>query len=351
MLDSIQSLLDVFPEGVVHLNGGLVLAANEKAQGYLPQLSTGGPFPISIPWPGPEKTAAGRFFFETVPYAYSCKGSPQEGILLFHPEVRSALADWQMEGALQQLRGLLSEILAEAAPAASAPYERVPGDAFSKTFHRLFRLIGNLEFMQQAAGEEGVPFHPIMMDLEGLCWELTAQAGDLLQEAGITLEYRAKSCGSGLLIQGDPGLIRKMLLDLISNAARAAGDGRIVLTLRRSGGNAVLVLSNTMAEPNWQQLSALLYGGRREGLPLPGQGAGLGLPIAQHIVRLHGGTMLPYGGGSDPGVLILLPIGPLDGSAGLRTPSPVQWDGGLDPVMVELSDVLPAKLFGWEELD
>ena len=45
MLDSIQSLLDAFPEGVVQAHAGCVLAANEKARQYLPQLEPGGPLP------------------------------------------------------------------------------------------------------------------------------------------------------------------------------------------------------------------------------------------------------------------------------------------------------------------
>ena len=348
MLDSIQSLLDAFPEGVVQLREGLVLAANEKARQYLPQLTSGSPLPVSISLPGPGEAETGGFVFGSTSYAYSCKAGPEEDVLLFRPEPRSALEGWQLEGALQQLRSLLGEILAEAAPAATP--ERGADGSFSKTFHRLFRLIDNLEFMQQAAEEDGVSFHPATLDLDGLCRELAVQAGGLLREAGTTLEYRFQGRGLGLLIPGDSRLLRKMLLELISNAARAAGEGCVSLSLRRSGEYAVILLSNTVADSNRQQLSALLHGGPSKGLPQPGQGAGLGLPIAQRIVQLHGGKLLPYGGGANPGVLIRLPTGPLDGRTILRTPC-VQWDGGLDPVLVELSDVLPAKLFGMEGLD
>ena len=56
MLDSIQSLLDAFPEGVVQAHAGCVLAANEKARQYLPQLEPGGPLPAEIPLPPPGET-------------------------------------------------------------------------------------------------------------------------------------------------------------------------------------------------------------------------------------------------------------------------------------------------------
>ena len=202
--------------------------------------------------------------------------------------------------------------------------------------------------MQQAAGEEEVPFHPVTMDLAGLCRDVVRSAGDLLHESGISLEYRSRE--SSLLIPGDPELLRRLLLGLISNAARAVGEGRIGITLRRSGGWAVLVVSNLGAPLTRQQLDALLQEDQVGRLPLPGQGAGLGLPIARHITALHQGKLLVQGGDRPPCVLVSLPTGPLNGRSSVHTPT-IQRDGGLDPVLTELSDILPASIFGLEGLD
>ena len=60
--------------------------------------------------------------------------------------------------------------------------------------------------------------------------------------------------------------------------------------------------------------------------------------------------MLTEWGRSAPSVVISLPTGPLDGRTRVRTPA-VHRDGGLDPVLVELSDVLPDALFGMEPMD
>ena len=345
MLDSIQSLLDAFPEGVVQMRAGFVLAASEKARQYLPQLCPGAPLPVVLSLPAPGETEAGSFECSGAAYSYSCKAIGDECILLFRPHVRSALESWQLDGTLRQLRELLGDVLAEAAS--------VPGGgmsaSFNKTFHRLFRLVGNLEFMQQITEEDGVPFHPITMDLDGLCQDTVQLAGDLLREAGVSLEYAYKSKSRGLLIPGDLQLLQRLLLGLISNAARAAGGRKVVLTLRRSGNQALILVSGGGGAYD-RQLDALLGAAPGKDLPLPGQGAGLGLSIARHIARLHGGTLLPFGGESAPGVLVSLPTGPLDGRTSVRTPA-AQRDGGLNPVLVELSDVLPAALFGMEELD
>lgn len=349
MPDSIQSLLNAFPEGVVHMRAGLVLDANDKARQYLPQLTLGGPLPVDLRLPGPGETETGDFASGGASYTYSCKAGGEEHILLFRPDERNGLEGWQLDGALRQLRELLGEILAEICSAAPRGGTSA---AFNKTFHRLFRLIGNLEFMQQTAEEEGVPFHPTAVDLDSLCRETVWLAGDLLRDGGTALEYTCKARQT--LISGDAQLLKKMLLSLISNAVR--GTGKVAVTLRREEDalrcreDRILIVVSGGPAPGGRQLNALLQGGPGEGIPLPGQGAGLGLPIARHIARMHGGALLPFGGDSAPGVLVSLPVGTQGGRVSVRTP-PVQRDGGLDPMLVELSDVLPASVFGLEGLD
>lgn len=338
----IQSLLDAFPESAVLVREGVVAASNEKARQFLPQLVPGTPLPDCIVLPEEGESGSGVFTAGSAVYGYSCKSGPEGWMLSFRPTPPQAgLKNWQLEGALGQLRGLLGDILAEAGAA--------PGETsadFNKTFHRLFRLINNLDFI--ASGAEGISFRPVTMDLAGLCRDVAGNAGDLLRESGIVLEYRSRE--SGLLVPGDPELLRKLLLDLISNAARAVGEGRVDMTLRRSGSWAVVSVSNVGAAPTQRQLDALLREDRAETLPLPGQGAGLGLPIARHIAALHRGKLLVQGGEHALGVLVSLPTGPLDGQSSVRTPT-VRRDGGLDPVLTELSDVLPSKLFGLEGMD
>lgn len=347
MLDSIQSLLDAFPEGVVQVRAGQVLNSNEKARQYLPQLTPGSSLPSCITLPEQGAPGTGVFVFGSMAYSYSCKSVQEEYVILFRPTPREGLRDWQLDGVLRQLRTLMGDLLSAAEPDAAPAGE--PNAAFSKTFHRLFRLMNNLEFMRLAAGEQGIPFHPVTMDLAGLCRDTVRPAADLLWDAGVSLEYRSHE--DGLLIPGDPELLRRLLLGLFSNAARAAGEGgRVSLTLRRSGSLAILVVANSGPALTPRQLAALLRENPGEDLPLPGQGAGLGLPIARHIALLHGGKLLIQGNGRTPSVLTALPTGPLSGRTSLHTPG-VQRDGGLDPVLTELSDILPAAVFGLETLD
>lgn len=343
MLDSIQSLLDALPEGVVRVRGGLVCSCSERARQYLPQLTVGEPVPSVLLLSEEDGGGAGEFSREGAAYAYSYSAAGGELLVLIRPVSESVLTGGQLEGLVYQLRTLLGDVLAEVGPATAEEGGPVPAAAFGKTFHRLFRLLDNLEVLQ-----ETVPFRPVTMDLAGLCRRVEELAAPLLREAEVSLEYR--STESGLLVPGDPALLQKLLLGLIANAAQASERGSVVLGLRRQGTRAVLTVTHSGPPADGPRLDALLQPGVGKELPLPGQGAGLGLSVARRIASLHGGSLLMEWGRSAPGAVVSLPTGPLTGKATVRTPE-LQRNGGLDPVLMELSDLLPARVFGLEGLD
>ncbi len=346
------SLLDAFPEAVLRLEDGTIAYLNEAARGLLPELSPGDPLPASLELLACAGQAAGVFTEQDRPFSFSASRSGQARLIVFRPASPPVLTARELEGSVRSFRELLSDFSAEMGPltasGAEAPAPGVQAD-FTKSFHRMVRLVNNLDYFRSAATPEGVPFRPVTMDLAGLCRSLTQDAGNLLRGAGVALWYDAQV--TALLIPGDPALLRRMLLGLISNAAQAAKGGNVTLSLRLRGERAVLTLSDSGGPLDRRATDALLHRGSGEELPLPGQRAGLGLTIARHIAVLHRGALLVDLGKTDgPTVLISLPTGPLDPGVTVRSPA-VGEDGGFDPLLVELSDVLPAEPYGLAGLE
>ena len=96
-------------------------------------------------------------------------------------------------------------------------------------------------------------------------------------------------------------LLQKLLLSLISNAAKAAPGGQVALTLTTRRDRALITLSDSGA-PEERDLDALSPDSQAyDQIPSPEDGAGMGLSIARLIVRAHAGhieVQSKLGGGS-----------------------------------------------------
>ena len=334
--------LEQFGQAALEVRGGCVAAMNRAARRQLPQLAVGAPAPAGLARSLEQGSEAGCFAQDEENYLFTRISSPDREVILFRPARDCGVTGEQLDGFSRQMRekmGVLLQQLELFSVQEDEPAESDPRLArFSQSFHQMLRLIGNLEFLNVPPDQAEKQFRPVTMDLAGLCAQLTRQAAPLLRKAGVELVCSSQC--AGLLIPGDPELLQRMLLDLISNAAKTSKT--VCLELRAWEDRAVLTVSDSGGDA--PGLAALLRQ-KEQSLPAPQDGAGMGLDVVRRIVRLHGGALLAQQ--NDPGGLVFtvaLPAGPLPSQLPLESPRPEQ-NGGLSPFLVGLADLLPAELF------
>ena len=205
-----------------------------------------------------------------------------------------------------------------------------------QSVYRMLRMLGNLEYLQLP--EEETPAPAVIIDLAGLCRQLSQQVAELSALAGVTFSYEGET--DSLLSRGESTLLRRMLLGLIANAIRAAGkNGQAGLRLAVRGNNVLLTV--------WDNGPGLRMPPEEESLLLHSDGLGLGLRVARRIAARHGGSIV-FEQRENRGsrAIVTLPIRQEEQPPLFRTPS-MGYDGrgGFSDLLVELASVLPCEAF------
>lgn len=143
--------------------------------------------------------------------------------------------------------------------------------------------------------------------METLAREVAALVGEMGQFAG--KEVVVEGGGEHLVVTGNEGELRQVVLNLLVNALEAAppAGGRAVVRVReREGGVEMAVEDNGvgMTEETIARVFEPFYTEKRGGERTPG--TGLGLSVAHAIARGHGGTLTAASAGVNKGSTFVL---------------------------------------------
>ncbi|MBE6956294.1 MAG: HAMP domain-containing histidine kinase [Ruminococcaceae bacterium] len=335
-------LLQAIPQPALIARDGRVVAFNAAAAQLFDDLAQDRPLPDCLVCQ-PATTA----LIVVGGSGWLMTASPlEDGVFYLLRATQSGeISHTQLDGVLRCLRQQLAQLLLTAqligrdlneGPAA----DRLGG--MNRTLCQMLRLTEQLDLLR-SLGCDTTAFHPLTLDLAGLCREVCAAAEGLLTDVDLHLAFESPL--SSLLVSGDSALLEKLLLELIANAARAATPGsRLTLSLAKRSNRAVLTLSGDGGQDDGRSLVLLLTGDApNHHIPQPGEGAGLGLALAQRIVTLHQGTlMMERRNGIH--VTVALPLCPSNAPLSVRAPR-TDYAGGFAPALVELSDLLPDSAF------
>jgi signal transduction histidine kinase len=162
----------------------------------------------------------------------------------------------------------------------AGPREREVSGMLQVEVGRLARLMDDLLVFGRPS-----PPEPQGMDLrEVAASALEAVRTDLDPRAGVVLELQAESTP----MLGDPDQLRQVVVNLVSNGARACEHGgKVIVRTFLRGGEATLEVEDDGVGIEPERLDEIwtpLVTTHRSG-------AGLGLPIVKRLVDAHGGSI------------------------------------------------------------
>ncbi len=264
-----------------------------------------------------------------------CLESPYEA-----PELRAfALA-------AQQLRAPLSNAMASA----ELLKDSLPTDEKSvmqfaqinQSLHQLLRAVSN---MSDAALYKAQQLQKTeTRDVTALFAEILEKAAQLAEKADRKLDWKVP--GTAISCAVDTQKLERAILNLLSNALRhSPSDSTVCAQLKRVNNRLYFSVENQRntflsADPFTRYL-------RAPGLEPGPSGVGLGMSIVHSIAAAHGGTVLMEFPTEDT-VRFTLAMAIRTAKPGkLRSPIllPVDYAGGNDRTLLELSDALPCSVY------
>ncbi len=254
--------------------------------------------------------------------------------------------------AAQQLRMPLSDIVAATnllSPCSAFkddPKFQMQMAQINRSLHQMMRLVGNMSDAARYTAEPAVNI--VTIDATALFAEVMEKASALIAPMGIHLLYEGPSVPIYLL--GDAERIERSVYNLISNAVKFSPKGS---TIRASLAKKNALLSFTLFDPGERiapeaQANVFNRFMRQPGLGDTRFGMGLGLNIVHGTATAHGGTVLlesPPTGGLR--ITMTLKIRQ-SASTIVRNHYVLDYAGGHDHGLLELSDVLPITAYETE---
>ena len=178
--------------------------------------------------------------------------------------------------------------------------------------------------------------------------EVLEKAQSLLVKAGKQLQYQLPK--QPIICNADERMLERAILNLLSNAARFSDGSDIIKAELICKNNRVYfcVENNCNSMPDRSQNLFARYL-REPAIEEGRSGIGLGLPIVRSVAAVHNGTLL-MDQPEEGGIRITMSLSCQNSStAELRSPIriPIDYAGGWDHALMELSEILPPELYGY----
>ncbi len=222
------------------------------------------------------------------------------------------------------------------------PAVRKSVSRINKNVCRLERLAGNLaDYSGLRANQRQGRFEKV--ELARHFRDLCQRMQDMFREVEICFHCEDKT----MMGQIDVPLMERAVLNLMTNALRTMEPGGVLKLelVRLKRNRAAFQIQDDGAGIEPLSMSSVMYAAKQPLSPLedPRLGVGLGLSLCMEIARLHGGTLvLQSAPGQGTSALLSFSLSLPD----MAKENVLRFSGGgLDPFLVEISELLPASHF------
>ncbi len=219
--------------------------------------------------------------------------------------------------------------------------------AFTQSYYRMYRLVGNLSAAEKLGGEE--KFRLLNGDVIALARDVCERAEPLFEAEGVALSFQSERPAQ--LIAMDAELLERLLLNLLSNALKFTPRGGCVdVCVRVTQRRVYLSVRDTGRGIAPERLEHVFdHFLETDALEPPPHGLGLGLALCRRIAEGHGGSIVAESEeGKGATFTVSLPNARTH-IAALREPTLV--GDGFNRTMVQLSDALSADAFTHRFMD
>ena len=334
-MKDIAHMLELMDRPAFCVEGGIITAANKSARAR--QIPLGEPVePLLVTGAEEYREFTGGYLSLRLlccGEAYDATVSAVEGRHIFTLEAQAADGELRMLALIAQvLRSPLGDVMAlvEELPE-ELEQERLA--KIRKGLYQMLRIVGNLSAQTNAK--------PELQDVDGVLRELCEKAEPACESRGVRLRYRGMD--RPLYSNIDAQLLTRAIHNLLSNSLKFAADGDEIL-LELSAGKRFYTITVRDCGDVSDGINPFDHWRREPGIEDGRAGLGLGLKLVQLAAAAHGGTVF-FDRQKGAGFRVILSL-PIDQDSLVRSPRyRVSYSGDRDPMLLELSDVLPPDFY------
>lgn len=215
--------------------------------------------------------------------------------------------------------------------------EGVSNPQAARSAHQLHRAVCNMSDAMRYRNYRKPDLN--MQEVHGFITSVVESVTAYAEAAGVKITYTGLNTDLYCLI--DQELLERAILNLISNSVKAGSSQIDVKLTRQKRTLSLSIQDNGKGVPTHLRSQMFSRFRRDPGLYNTGYGLGLGMVIIQAAASAHNGTVLmehrPSGG-----LHTTLTLSIMEGESAFRSPAlKIDYLGGMDHTLTELSDVLP----------